>query len=643
MNKIKYEDELVAELFDGQPQPVFWMTPVWNDSNDEIIDFEYAYCNQEMCAFSGIAKEQLLGARIFNSPAITDEWKQKALDQLTSVYKTGKKLQDNIYNERFNKYYSFLRTKVQDGVLNVLQDRTQEYELIKKLEEQAKQLQAQTTFSDSILDASLHGIFVLEAIRDAEGNISDLKIIRTNRRYTEVTGLDESYWTDRSALSTFPAIKEQGVFDLFCSVIKTQQPALKEQHYTGDGSDNWYQYSVVPMGENNAVVTFIDISDKKSVTEIIERQKSLLENILKCSPNGITVSQAVRDKDGNVINYTTIVANDAAAEIVGISKNDLLSKTATELSPEVLNSSMGKAGLNTLATGQPFTIQFHHQKTNKWLEFSIARMDEDHLINVFTDVSNTKNAQLQLESSVEALKRSNANLEEFAYAASHDLKEPIRKMRTFGDRLKTKLSSRMDEEEMRMFERLEKSSERMELLVDDLLAYSHVSERPREFEPVDMNEKIKRVLEDLEMVIDEKAAKITVGALPTIHAHRRQMQQLFQNLISNSLKYSKPGIAPEINITSGEVLGSEIGAQVSDEDKDKKFYLFVVTDNGIGFEQQYAERIFQMFQRLHGKHEYSGTGVGLSIARKVVDNHKGYIIAESEPGKGATFKVFLPM
>jgi light-regulated signal transduction histidine kinase (bacteriophytochrome) len=145
------------------------------------------------------------------------------------------------------------------------------------------------------------------------------------------------------------------------------------------------------------------------------------------------------------------------------------------------------------------------------------------------------------------------------------------------------------------------------------------------------------------MVIDEKAANITVGALPTIHAHRRQMQQLFQNLISNSLKYSKPGIAPEIKITSSEVLGSEIGAQVSDEDKDKKFYLFVVTDNGIGFEQQYAERIFQMFQRLHGKHEYSGTGVGLSIARKVVDNHKGYIIAESEPGKGATFKVFLPM
>jgi light-regulated signal transduction histidine kinase (bacteriophytochrome) len=150
------------------------------------------------------------------------------------------------------------------------------------------------------------------------------------------------------------------------------------------------------------------------------------------------------------------------------------------------------------------------------------------------------------------------------------------------------------------------------------------------------------VLEDLEMVIDEKGAKITIEPLPTIHGHRRQLQQLFQNLISNSIKYSKPGITPEIKITSAEVLGSEIGEQVSDEDKDKRFYLFEVTDNGIGFEQQYADRIFQMFQRLHGKHEYSGTGVGLSIARKVVENHKGYIIAESEPGEGATFKVFLP-
>jgi signal transduction histidine kinase len=643
MNKIQYEDQLVADLFDAQPQPVLWMKPLWNDSNEKIIDFEYVYCNNEMSAFAALSKEQIVGERLSTTPLLNDEWKEKALEQSIAVYETGNKLQDTIYNAKFDKHYNFLRSKVQDGVLTVLQDRSQEFELIKKLEEQTKQLEAQTAFSESVLNASLHGIFVLEAIRDNTGAITDLKIVKINKRYTTITGLDEKYWENRSVLATFPAIKEHRIFDIFCSVIKTGEPAIKEQHYIGRGNDKWYQYSVVRMGTDNAVVTFKDITDEKKSDETIERQKNLLENILRCSPNGITVSKAVRDKDGHVHDYITIVANDAAAEIVGISKADLLSKSAKELSAGILNSTIGKGGLDTLSSGKSFTTQFFHEKTNKWLEFSVARMDEDHLINVFIDVTNTKKGQLQLENSIEALKRSNANLEEFAYAASHDLKEPIRKMRTFGDRLKTKLSNRLDEEEARMFERLEKSSERMELLVDDLLTYSHVSESPRQFETINMNEKLRRVMEDLEMTIEEKGAKITVDVLPTIHAHRRQIQQLFQNLISNSLKYSKPSVTPEIHISCKEVAGAEIGEQAIEEDRNKKFFLFTVTDNGIGFEQQYAERIFQMFQRLHGKHEYSGTGVGLSIARKVVENHQGYILAESEPEKGATFKVFLPV
>ena len=240
------------------------------------------------------------------------------------------------------------------------------------------------------------------------------------------------------------------------------------------------------------------------------------------------------------------------------------------------------------------------------------------------------------------LERSNANLEEFAHAASHDLKEPIRKIHFFTDKLKSQLEVRLSEDEKHTFGRIENASRRMSILVDDLLLYSHVSQRPHEKEAVNLNVKLKKVLEDLELDIDQKKATILIDPLPTVKGYRRQLQQLFQNLISNALKYSKPGMFPEIRITAHRVTGSDIKTAKAVIDQNKPFHLIEVRDNGIGFEQTDAERIFNIFTRLHSNTEYKGTGVGLSIVRKVMENHNGIITATSEPGKGATFNVYLP-
>jgi signal transduction histidine kinase len=150
------------------------------------------------------------------------------------------------------------------------------------------------------------------------------------------------------------------------------------------------------------------------------------------------------------------------------------------------------------------------------------------------------------------------------------------------------------------------------------------------------------ILDDLELEIEEKGAKVAITNLPIVNGHQRQLQQLFQNLISNALKYNKPGMSPEIGICCRSIRGQETGLMFSAEEMGKLFYLIEVTDNGIGFEQKEAERIFNVFQRLHGNKEYRGTGVGLAIARKVVQNHSGYITAQSSPGEGATFRVYLP-
>ena len=169
-------------------------------------------------------------------------------------------------------------------------------------------------------------------------------------------------------------------------------------------------------------------------------------------------------------------------------------------------------------------------------------------------------------------------------------------------------------------------------LIDDLLLYSHVSQRPHETEIINLKETVDRVLEDLELDIAEKNAIIAVGKLPEVQGYRRQLQQLFQNLMSNALKYGNIDVVPRIDISATEI--TENG---------KAYNLLVVKDNGIGFEQKYADKIFQMFARLHGKAEYSGTGVGLSIVKKVVENHNGFIKVESTPGKGSMFMIGLPV
>ncbi|OLY91774.1 PAS domain S-box-containing protein [Cnuella takakiae] len=240
------------------------------------------------------------------------------------------------------------------------------------------------------------------------------------------------------------------------------------------------------------------------------------------------------------------------------------------------------------------------------------------------------------------LSRSNSNLEEFAHAASHDMKEPIRKVLTFTNRLKLTLRNRLSEKEQYLFDRVENAAHRMGLLVDDLLEFSKVSEKPMEKEEVNLNVKVNIVLSDLELIIEEQNAEIEVGQLPTIKGYKRQLQQLLQNILSNALKYSKPKQTPVILISSRVVFGYDVADKVLPEQKDQKFHLIEIKDNGIGFKQEYADKIFKMFQRLHGKEEYSGTGIGLSIARKVVENHNGFIWAESQLDEGAIFYVLLP-
>jgi signal transduction histidine kinase len=245
----------------------------------------------------------------------------------------------------------------------------------------------------------------------------------------------------------------------------------------------------------------------------------------------------------------------------------------------------------------------------------------------------TANEQLRL-SSLE-LERSNRELQDFAFVASHDLQEPLRKIQAFGDRLKGKHGDTLGPEGIDYLERMQAAARRMHTLINDLLTFSRVTSRAQPFVPVDLGVVAGEVLSDLEVRIQQAGARVETGDLPVIDADPLQMRQLLQNLIGNALKFHRPGDRPEVRI-SATVDGID-GVSGPAEAR------ITVADNGIGFDMKYLDRIFTPFQRLHGRAEYEGTGMGLAVCRRIVERHGGALTAESAPGQGARFLVRLPI
>lgn len=248
----------------------------------------------------------------------------------------------------------------------------------------------------------------------------------------------------------------------------------------------------------------------------------------------------------------------------------------------------------------------------------------------------------ELEEANNLLSRSNDNLQQFAYVASHDLQEPLRKIQQFGDLLKAHVSE-AGGQEVSYLERMQSAAVRMSALIKDLLNYSRITAQRETNTNVALNTVINNVLNDLELLQAETNARINVDPLPIIDGDAGQLGQLFQNLLSNALKFRRPGVAPHIQIKSNQVAADQLPHWVKPARPARSYYQIEVMDNGVGFDEKYVDRIFQVFQRLHGRNEYAGTGIGLAICEKVVTNHGGAITARSQPGQGATFTIYLPV
>ena len=344
--------------------------------------------------------------------------------------------------------------------------------------------------------------------------------------------------------------------------------------------------------------------------------------------------------------------------------NILLSEGSPRFIRLGVEGDMKGTNLNTLFETNPFTFLgeyaskvFGGERTDverevngKFYKASVYsdKQDDDtqadNLVGVLLlkDVTELNKKQRELEVRIKQLDRSNRELQQFAYIASHDLQEPLRKIMSFSERLNRKYGAFITGEGQEYITRMINASQRMETLINDLLSFSRVTRIDLPFEPTDLNQVFKHVIADMD-AIERKEAHIELPeSFPIIEAIPSQMRQLFQNLFTNALKFTHAERASHIKVRCRQVTGGDL-SEMHALMLGKDYCLIEVEDNGIGFEQANAERIFAIFQRLHGRSEYSGTGVGLSICKKITDNHQGEIFATGKPDIGAVFTVVLPL
>jgi PAS domain S-box-containing protein len=385
-----------------------------------------------------------------------------------------------------------------------------------------------------------------------------------------------------------------------------------------------------------------DIAVRRRAEEALAEEHNLLRGVMDAMPEQVFVT----NREGNFI-----IDNVSHRSFLGVKlAREVEGKSTADFFPPSISEEMVKDNKVIMETGHAVLNQEDLVVRNEgqvvWIATTKVPLNDVEgrcvgLVGVSSDISVRKEAEERLRLAAEQLRRSNLELQEFASIASHDLQEPLRKIQAFGDRLKSKCSEALGENGRDYLERMQDAARRMQILLHDLLTLSRVTSKAQPFEPVELKKVVEDVVSDLEVRIEQTGAQVEIGRLPTIDADAAQMRQLLQNLISNALKFQRPGGTPEV-IISGRVF-ENTAESLAGSMPGEEICQIMVRDNGIGFDEQYVDRIFQVFQRLHSRSEYEGTGIGLAVCRKIADRHGGTISAKSAEGEGATFIVTMPV
>ena len=460
----------------------------------------------------------------------------------------------------------------------------------------------------------------------------DRRFTRVNRRLCEILGYSE----EELLQLTGRQISHPEDLD----IINEQRPRLykgeidrielEKRYLRKDGSVVWVHFTMTVERDAKGAPLY-EIAVYEDITQQLETQLRLRESEARFRQTFELAASGI----GHVRDGRFVRVNRTLCEIFGYAEGELLGRHVKELShPE--DRDVSDAPRERIRRGEAESARFEKRYLRAdgaviWCEVAVALVRDvygvpQYEVAIFDEVTDRKKAEARLREAHEELKRSNAELEQFAYVASHDLQEPLRMVASYAQLLGRRYEAKLDGDAREFMAYIVDGASRMKQLIEDLLAYSRVGTKGAEFKRVNAEDALKRALFNLRVAIQEAGAVVTNDPLPTLSGDEVQLGQLLQNLMSNALKFRSDSV-PRIHIGVTE---------------SAKEYTFEVRDNGIGIEPQYYERIFMVFQRLHNKGEYPGTGIGLAICKKVVERHGGRIWVESRPGAGSSFYFTLP-
>ncbi|WP_266367585.1 PAS domain-containing sensor histidine kinase [Tellurirhabdus rosea] len=604
------------------------------DETRRIIDFEIQAANHAATLITGRSAEELVGKRMLT--LFPHSVESGLFGRYCDVVETGasQRLEIQYEGDGLKTWLDLTVVKQNDGFVLTFLDISERKHAELKQQRDKERLQA-------VMDLAQTGIFLFAPVRDEAGNITDFRFTNTNTALASYVGQTPETLIGDLGSRWFPGYQTNGLLDAYRRTYEEKQLHRFEFHYYDDGIDAWLDIQSTRL-EEEVLVTFSDITILKKTELEVQKQAAFLEKVINGSLNGLIACDPVRDETGAIVDLRITLANEAASQMNGRSMEQLVGHTLMEVFPSLDQTRLMQVYLHTSRTGEIQRIEeyYHYDGMNSWFDVIVTSLSEGRTLISFMDITDGKKLQGQLEESVSELLKSNENLQQFAYVASHDLQEPLRKIQAFGDMLSQQLAAQVEPEQLDIIHRMQNASERMQVLIRDLLTYSRLTTKREPFRPVDLQEILAEVVADLETTIREKAAQLTLKPLPTVVGDALQLRQLFQNLLSNALKFTHPDVPPVIQITCAKVRRSEVPALKGSGPAD--YFAIGVKDNGIGFDEQYRERIFGAFQRLHTRSQYAGTGIGLAIVKKVIDNHNGAITASSRREEGAEFTVYLP-
>jgi PAS domain S-box-containing protein len=519
------------------------------------------------------------------------------------------------------------------------------------------ELKKQTDFVETILNASVD----LIAVYDKE-----TRLIAMNKQCELVYKVNKEDWIGKTFLEIFPDAKDsQSYSDLLAAL---QGEKVRNLTFTSNLVPRHYENFLLPLklddGEVYAVLVMAHdntaiIDATKDLQESNTELKHVIEQLRRSEERFYRMTNEVEDYAIIFISTEGIVENwnRGAEKIKGYRADEIVGKHFSIFySPEDKKKNLPKKLLETASRDGKAAFEgwrVRKDGTMFWGSIIITALhDTDNNILGFSkvtrDLTERKIAEDKLQMYADELlqknkelERSNSELSSFSYVASHDLQEPLRKIQGFGNLIMNSEMSKLSDTGKDYFNRMIKAASRMQNLIDSLLEFSRTTTEARNFEEVDLNELLEEVKKDMRERIESSGAVIHSQKLPALSVIPFQFRQLLSNLISNAIKYARKNVKPVINFTAKCIPAEEMNSPHAAASMN--YYEFIIRDNGIGFEEEYAEKIFELFQRLHGKNEYAGSGIGLAICKKIVENHSGWIKAESEPGVGSAFIFYIPV